>query len=113
MLNDSTNIPAIRVTYDEKRCAYWVKGDGFDFWLHFTDDEDGAYLECDCITRWYQDVGLDRPDSIIFEVKGVPSVDWVETAVLRELAECTFLLSRDEGDAILEWMEPLLRDSDD
>lgn len=83
------NAPAIKVLYDEKRNAYWVKGDGFDFWLTFSSDEWGRYLECDCVRRYFQDGEF---DSICFEVNGVPSVDFVEAATIKEMAQSTRLL---------------------
>ena len=87
--------PGIRVTYDDRRHLYHIKGGGFDFWLYFTSSQDGKenFLECDDVRRYYQD---GRSDHIIIDVKGRPSVDWVESQVIKALAEQTFLLDDDE-----------------
>lgn len=41
----------IDVCYDEKRCGYFVVGDGFDFFCYFTGNTSKTNIECDCVER--------------------------------------------------------------
>jgi hypothetical protein len=41
----------IDVCYDEKRCGYFVVGDGFDFFCYFTGNDSETNIECDCVER--------------------------------------------------------------
>lgn len=70
----------LAVSFDEKRHAYWVRGMGFDFWLFFVSG--GQWLECDSVIR--QGDPQERYISILS--RGTPSPDYLETALLRELA---------------------------
>ncbi len=68
-----------QVSYDEKRCGYFVKGHGFDFFLYFTT---GDTLECDSVMREGSDFELHLTIPI---GQTKPSSDLVETLVAREL----------------------------
>ena len=72
------------ITYDEKRCGYFVKGHGFDFFAYFTGDLDGqGFIECDSVQR----AGDDYTVHLMIPLKGAKmlSPDLLETLISKEL----------------------------
>lgn len=81
----------LNVTWDEKRCGYWISGAGFDFFAYFTsggespDDMNAPqYLECDHVQRHGEDFVL-HLQVPIKNAAGEQGIQLVETQVLNEL----------------------------
>lgn len=79
----------LNVTYDEKRCGYFVQGSGFDFFAYFTGDINEEtnlmenYIECDGVVREGSD--LDAHISIPLHGCSRLSNDIMETKILEAL----------------------------
>ena len=76
----------LQVEYDDRRCGYWVKGAGFDFFAYFTGDEPGVeFIECSNVTR----EGDSRSLHLSIPLGGAKRLteDVLETAILQRLAE--------------------------
>lgn len=76
---------SLDITYDEKRCGYWVQGDGFDFFAYFTSGDGGNFIECDHVQRQGDDFTLHL--SVRLGPNGQPHADILATALQRELAK--------------------------
>ena len=80
----------IDVTWDEKRCGYWITGDGFDFFSYFTSDSDidedigQEFIECDHIKRDGDPYVL-HLQVPLKTVSGVKGIQIVETQIVNEL----------------------------
>lgn len=75
----------LNITFDEKRCGYFVSGSGFDFFAYFTGDMDGdGFIECDSVQR----KGDDYTMHLTIPLNGAKmlSPDLLETLIVRELA---------------------------
>ena len=76
----------LNIIFDEKRCGYWVKGYGFDFFAYFTNDGGlNSWIECDCVTRKESDFTLHL--SLPINTAKKPSCDLVETLMMQELSK--------------------------
>ena len=75
----------IFVEHDEKRCGYWIQGDGFDFFAYFTGDEKNEFIECDSVRREGSDYALHL--SIRLGPNGKVDKDILESAIQRELSK--------------------------
>lgn len=75
----------LHVEHDEKRCGYWVQGDGFDFFAYFTGDEKNEFIECDSVRRNGSDKVLHL--SIRLGGSGKVDRDILESAIQRELSK--------------------------
>lgn len=74
----------LHITYDEKRCGYFVRGMGFDFFAYFTGDLDGAgFIECDSVQR--EGEAYTAHLTIPLNGASMLSNDLLETLILREL----------------------------
>jgi hypothetical protein len=74
----------LNITYDEKRCGYFVQGHGFDFFAYFTGDPNGAgFIECDSVQRQ----GDDYTAHLSIPLNGAKmlSPDLLETLIVKEL----------------------------
>lgn len=72
------------IEHDEKRCGYWVQGDGFDFFAYFTSDEKNTFIECDSVKREGSDYILHL--SVRLGASGNVDNDMLESAIQRELS---------------------------
>jgi hypothetical protein len=75
----------LNITYDDKRCGYFVQGMGFDFFAYFTGDFDGAgFIECDSVQRQ----GDDYTAHLAIPLQGAKmlSPDLLETLILRDIS---------------------------
>lgn len=76
------------ITYDKRRCGYFVVGHGFDFFLYFTGSPyvEEIYLECDVVMP--EGVPGSYSHHLQFHLwNGHHSVQLVETMVYRELVK--------------------------
>lgn len=80
----------LEVAWDEKRCGYWISGEGFDFFAYFTgggeapgDMNASQYLECDHVQRQGEDFVL-HLQVPIKSAAGEQGVQLVETQVFNE-----------------------------
>jgi hypothetical protein len=74
----------LNITFDEKRCGYFVQGHGFDFFAYFTGDMAGdGFIECSSVKR----AGDDYTAHLVIPLRGAKmlSPDLLETLIAREL----------------------------
>lgn len=83
----------LNITWDEKRCGYWIAGAGFDFFAYYTSDGDEPdddtapmFLECDHVQRQGEEFTLHLRVSIK-RAAGEAGIEIIETKIVNELGK--------------------------